>query len=659
MTSSPSESSPVARTPGKISLPRGPVNAWAWWKRITGTCSCDPGYATVVVTVNGIEYETPREAERFSVTVRLEEGTNHIVAACRHHDGLACAPAEMRIRQRLEARPRAVTRLCTDGDRLILDGSASQRDETTGSPLVRYRWRAEKTNPARLLPRRTAGQPNPAAASSSLPGVDGEYRVSLTVTDARGRSDTATACFVVESGRARVPNLDRESPAWVESAIVYGVVPHSFGPHGFRSVTARLDALKDLGINAIWLSPCTGTKGRGHGYGVTDYFRLRRDYGTKRDFRELVAEAHARGIRVLMDFVPNHTSVRHPYMEHVDRYGKASPYRDFYEWQQDGDHFAYYFHWRHLPSLNYDNPEVRRWMIEAFSYWVRELDVDGFRVDAAWGVKLRRPDFWPEWRRELRRIKPDLLLLAEASARDPYYFTSGFDAAYDWTDELGKWAWERVFDDPDQIAARLRAALTNEGRGFHENALIFRFLNNNDTGPRFITRYGAGMERLAATMLLTLPGLPCIYTGQEIGAEFEPYRTSGPISWQGDGGLRRHYQRLISLRRSVPALHSRSWQLLEARPPSQCLAYLRTAGDQAALVVLNFDREPARPQVAVPTSGLSGGPPMLDLLSGELVAARWSRSGLLTLSLSGLSALVLVAPPEGALPTRRAKRPRR
>ncbi|NIR02698.1 MAG: alpha-amylase, partial [Gemmatimonadales bacterium] len=102
-------------------------------------------------------------------------------------------------------------------------------------------------------------------------------------------------------------------------------------------------------------------------------------------------------------------------------------------------------------------------------------------------------------------IKPDLLLLAEASAREPWYFTNGFDAAYDWTYEPGRWSLENVFDEPNQTVPRLREALTNSGRGFDQDALVFRFLNNNDTGQRFITRHGRAMEMVAAAMLLTLP----------------------------------------------------------------------------------------------------------------------------------------------------------
>jgi cyclomaltodextrinase len=151
-----------------------------------------------------------------------------------------------------------------------------------------------------------------------------------------------------------------------------------------------------------------------------------------------------------------------------------------------------------------------------------------------------QPDFWPVWRAELKRIRPDLLLLAESSARDPYYFANGFDAGYDWTDRLGEWAWQEVFADPAHIPQRLRAALTNDGAGYDPDAVVFRFLNNNDTGARFITRHGVGLTRVAAALLLTLPGIPGLYTGEEIGAEFEPYAGPPPIRWTDPHGLRSH-----------------------------------------------------------------------------------------------------------------------
>ncbi len=420
-------------------------------------------------------------------------------------------------------------------------------------------------------------------------------------------------------GTAEAAAAGARVPAWVRPAVVYGLAPHNVGPAGLRSVTARLGYLQELGIAALWLSPIFVTPEGGHGYGVGDYLEVRPDYGTKADLRELVQAAHARGIRILLDLVPNHTSSRHPYFLDAQARGPASPFYGYYDRDANGGP-THYFNWTHLPNLDYNNPQVRRWMTEVSAYWIREFDVDGYRVDAAWGIRQRRPGFWPGWCRVMRRIKPEVLLLAEASARDPYYFGHGFDAAYDWTDELGHWAWERVFEDGSLLTTRLHAALTNEGRGYHRNALIFRFLNNNDTGPRFITRYGLGKARVAGALLLTLPGLPCVYLGEEVGAEFEPYKEGGPIACEDRYGLFGYYRRLIALRRNLPALHSRRWQPLATRPAVSVYAYLRTldTGDGTALVLLNFG-EGVAAEVELPGGCWGAGrrAALTDLLSGE------------------------------------------
>jgi glycosidase len=239
---------------------------------------------------------------------------------------------------------------------------------------------------------------------------------------------------------------------------------------------------------------------------------------------------------------------------------------------------------------------------------VREFDVDGFRVDACWGVQQRRPDFWPEWRRELKRIKPDLLLLAEASARDPYNFDNGFDAAYDWTHELGHWAWGLFWGDQAprmdsrEFLPRLKAALINEPEGYHPDALIFRFLNNNDTRARFISTHGEALTRVATALLLTLPGLPCIYTADELGQWFLPY-DNALISWRERyRGLRDYHKRLIALRKENPGLHSRLWQLLDVEPAQQALGYVRyrEGNRDPLLILLNFSEEPASVNLDVP-----------------------------------------------------------
>ncbi len=628
-----------------IALDGGDAEVWSWRRRITGTCRCAVHCATVSVSVNGADVAVDREGGRFSASATLTEGKNTVVARCRDGGGRECGSDTIALRQRLKRRPTALVSASVGRGAVLLDARGSRPSEGGGAPLVKYVWRARRDNPAPLTFRRTAD--DAAVATVAPPTADGEYYLSVKVVDAEGRSDTASTYFVVEGGKPRLVDLGRERPAWIERAVIYGVVPHNFGPEGFRSVTERLGHLADLGVDAIWLSPSNATPRRGHGYAVTDYFRLRRDYGTKADFRRLVKEAHARGIRVLMDFVPNHTSIEHRYMKHARKHGKASPYYDFYDRDPETGEHTHYFFWKDLPNLNYDNPEVRRWMLEAFCYWVRDFDVDGFRVDSCWGVKLRCPDFWPEWRRELKRIKPDVLLLAEASARDSYWFTHGFDAAYDWTDELGHWAMEHVFEDPGRITARLHAALTNEGRGFHEDALIFRFLNNNDTGKRFISRHGLEMEKVAAAVLLTLPGLPCIYTGQEVGAEFEPYRTSDPICWQDRHGLRDYYRRLIRLRRELPSLHSRGWRALSVEPADCVYAYTRHAGpdDSPALVAANFSAEPVRATIQLPDGlpALIWGRRLTDLLSEERVEVGETSESVLEVPMPPHCARILVA----------------
>jgi glycosidase len=286
-------------------------------------------------------------------------------------------------------------------------------------------------------------------------------------------------------------------------------------------------------------------------------------------------------------------------------------------------------------------------MMEAFSYWVREFEVDGFRVDACWGVQQRRPEFWPEWRRELKRIKPDLLLLAEASARDSYNFDNGFDAAYDWTENLGQWAWGGFWSDQaekvdtTQMIEQLKAALKNEPEGYHPDALIFRFLNNNDTRTRFIATHGEPLTRVATALLLTLPGIPCIYTADEFGQWFLPYSDGAPISFRERyRGLHDYHKKLIALRKETPSLHSRLWQIVEAEPAAQVLGYVRflEKREQPALVLLNFSEEAASVKVALPKEFATLTGRLSDLLNEEEL----SFSGTNAIKMNPMSARILI-----------------
>jgi cyclomaltodextrinase len=637
----------------KVNLTGKDQDAWTWVKRVkadvTGECK------DVVVYVNGREFVTQPEGEYFTSGVRLSPGENKIRAACRQTDGGETQSNMLNYTERLRQVPTAMIQIALDGERIILDGSKSQPAEGDGSPIIDHLWSARPGNPAVLAIEGAGGlESRPfveevSAESFTLlpPAMDGEYYIQLKVRDSADREDRASIYFVVEQGRPRIPDYDRENPAWVETAIVYGVIPSKFGQPAFHAITKRLDDLAELGITALWLAPVNVSPPGDYGYAVVDYFDLNHEYGSKEDFHRMVQEAHARGIRVLMDFVPNHSSAQHPYFLSAKEGGPGSPYWDFYDRDAAGEP-THYFDWTHLPNLNYENPEVRRMMIEGFSYWVREFDVDGFRVDAAWGVKQRRPDFWPEWRKELKRIKPDLLLLAEASARDPYYFDNGFDVAYDWTDQLGHWAWQVVWDTYKLrlLSYNLTDALTNSRDGFHPDALIFRFLNNNDTGERFITRHGEGVTRVATALLLTLPGVPCIYTGDELGEEFKPYEDSGPLSWiERVPGWRDYHKQLIGLRNTLPSLHSRSWAplTLQAARDQVAYAYLRYHDEykDPILVLLNFSEEPTELVFSLPENFSAVAASTLnDLLTGERVAVS-TRNGLQKVSVPGYGVRLL------------------
>jgi len=629
----PSATIPSAAAAG-VTIAGAGSDVWGWRRqvRVSAPAHCSEAW----LETGRRRVELSRDGELWTAELPLGEGPNEVVATCllnaqqlRSEVSILTVP--------LKRRPTAEIRIRIEPDAIVFDGSGSRPDESSGAAIQTFAW---SPRPGNRKPLELQGEPAEGGAalgeriSARLPTDDGEYYVQLRVVDADGREDTAASYFVVENGKPRVPDFDREAPAWVDSAVVYGVVVRKFGDPGFPGIVQRLDYLRELGVDALWLSPINVSPGGDYGYAVVDYFKLNPDFGSEDDFRSLIGEAHARGIRVLMDFVPNHSSAEHPYYIDAVENGEASPYYSFYDRDETGA-VTHYFDWEHLPNLNYNNPEVERWMLEAFSYWVREFDVDGFRVDVAWGVTERKPDFWPRWRRELKRIKPDLLLLAEASAREAYYFENGYDAAYDWTAQVGKWAWEIAWDSDTLLVYNLNGALTNNNAGFAPNARVFRFLNNNDTGTRFITEHGEELTRVATAMLLTVPGIPCVYTGDEIGAWFRPYYDELPLVWDENKypGLLAYHKKLIALRKQRPELHAPGWEPLLAQANNPLYGYLRfvergevpgeqTSADRAALVLLNFGDQARDAELELPERWASSfaRDGLWDALNDELVA---------------------------------------
>jgi cyclomaltodextrinase / maltogenic alpha-amylase / neopullulanase len=564
-------------------------DAFAWSQRVTGSADCDE----VQLLVNGHPVPggaVPVRGGRFSAAVPLAEGGNDVVACCGTAGGRGGA-ARLTFTGRLAARPTARIEVAVDGDTVTLDGGRSEPAQPDGAEVAAFAWSPDPAHPARLTTasgRPFRGELEGPRLRLRAPTEDGEYHVRLTVTDRRGRTDTAATYFAVAGGKARAVDLAREHPRWIDSAVIYAPVPALWGDDGPAAVERRLEYLKDLGVDALWLWPPTSERAPGQQYAITDYFRLDPSWGPPAAFDSMVEEAHRLGLRVLLDVVPNHLSEQSPWFQDAQAHGRASRYWGFFDRDAAGRP-THYFDWTHLPNLDYDNPEVRRMIVEAFSSWVRDLGIDGFRVDVAWGVRERRPDFWPALRRELKRLDPDLLLLAEGSATDPWFFANGFDVAYDWTDEPGRWAWASVFEFPQELQPLLAAAITNDPEGYAPDAVVLRFLNNNDTDVRFVDRHGPGFTKVAATLQFTVPGIPALFAGDEIGASYQPYSNLAPISWKDRHGLRPFYRRLIDLKHRVPALNSGRIEVLDSTPGGS-FAYLRPAppGGRPVLVVLNF-----------------------------------------------------------------------
>lgn len=638
-TGSERQSGPPSADVSPIAFDGRGGHSYAWSETVTGRAECEG----VTLEVNGSPLDVPvsMNGPSFTAKVPVRPGDNELVARCETGDGVIAESEPMTFRQRLQASPTARIDVSVKEGTVVLDGRGSAASGHDASEIVDYAWSPGTYDRAGLRPRDawSFDRAKGPRIRVEAPGEDGEYFVTLEVTDAAGRSDTSTSYFIVEDGGARAVNMMHEHPSWIDSAVIYAPIPQLWGNGGAKAVERRLPYLSELGVDALWLWPPTSLRAPGEEYAITDYFEVDPSWGSESDLLDMVDEAHRLGLYVLVDFVPNHMSSEGPYFKDAQANGRLSSYWDFFD--REGGEPTHYFDWDYLPNLNYDNPEVRRMVIEAFAHWVRDIGVDGFRVDVAWGVRRRRPDFWPQWRRELKRINPDLLLLAEAPAVDPYYFSHGFDVAYDWTKQVGQWAWRSVWEFPQEAGHLLTTAVTNAGKGYAPNALVMRFINNNDTGARFVDQYGPEVTRVAATLQFTLPGVPAMFAGDEIGASYEPYSNLTRIPWRDRFRLRPLYERLIVLRHSIPALASREVDVLGVNVGS-AFAYVRPAPDDGdpVLVVLNFggktqvkfEQSPALDDVLAASGGS-----MKDLLTGHSV-----RMANASLAMDAQSSLVLV-----------------
>jgi glycosidase len=413
----------------------------------------------------------------------------------------------------------------------------------------------------------------------------------------------------------------RPTPAWIREAVVYEVFPRQFSAKGdFAGITARMDDLKALGVDVLWLMPVhpvghLKAKGAfGSPYAVKDYSGINPDYGTKEDLHRLVEAAHARGMKVIIDIVANHTA--------WDSVMMSNP--GFYKHDAEGHIIPPHPEWADVAALNYANPETRRYMREMLRYWARDFQLDGIRCDVASEVPT---DFWEDVRRDLEQIRPGFLMLAEASK--PELLVHAFDLDYSWP-MLG--ALNKVLMEGAPASEVRRTWEESEQAAFPRGALHLRISDDHDE-PRAISRFGWTAALAASAMELTLDGVPLIYNGMEVGdasesgdpALFEKV----PVFWEPKGreSFRGAYVGLISLRHRHRALQGGTVVWLDNSAPQNVVSFLRRGETEEFVTVVNFSNRPQAAAVRVENGPDFG----VELQSGA--AASGAKIGLPDVSL--------------------------
>jgi len=380
---------------------------------------------------------------------------------------------------------------------------------------------------------------------------------------------------------------------WSRHAAIYQVNVRQFSADGtLKAAQADLPRLKALGVDILWLMPLQpigklNRKGTlGSYYSISDYTAVNPEFGTLADARAYVRAAHALGLKVILDWVANHTAFDHPW---------TREHKDWYKLDARGEVFAVTFnagtpheeHWSDVTQLDYDRPALRDAMIAAMQFWVREVDLDGFRCDVAGEVPT---PFWERARRELDAVKP-MFMLAEADKIELH--RSAFDMTYSW--DLAA-----LFHQVGQGragAAELRDWAAREPHGYPPWAYRMRFTSNHDFNSWNGTDaelYGEAYLPLAV-LTFTLPGMPLVYNGQEsrLTRRLEFFEKD-PIAWKTHE-LAPFYAKLLALKHAHPALGNGQYGgalgVLDVGN-DRLFAFRRSFGADVVTVVVNVGAGP-------------------------------------------------------------------
>ena len=499
-----------------------------------------------------------------------------------------------------------------------------------------------------------------------------------------------TACGAADSNAVQpVTGLPEgtDGYAWWNDTVFYQIFVRSFydsngdGIGDFDGIIEKLDYLNDgdprtttdLGITGLWLMPINPSTSY-HGYDVTDYYAVHPDFGTLEDFRRLIEACHARGIRVIIDMVFNHTSVEHPWFQEA-RDNPDSDRRDWYIWAEEDPNYrgpwnqevwyptvsGYYYavFWSGMPDLNYTNPEVTAEMEHVSRFWLDDVGVDGFRLDAARhliedGQEQENTDathaWWKNFRAIYKAINPDALTVGEIWTTN--YAVVGYvkgdelDLAFnfDLASAILSYVGSR---DAENMAASLRRSFDLFPQGTYAT-----FITNHDQ-ERTMSAFFKDIDlaRLASSVLFTGPGVPFIYYGEEIGmtgTKPDPNLRT-PMQWSAEhaagfttgaawGSVNRnytevnvaaqaedpnsllsYYRTLIHLRNNHAALRVGEFTLLNTTHDS-VLAFLRHSREETLLVMINLGEEAAaQVSLSVNRSPLAGSYRGMTLLGeGEI-----------------------------------------
>jgi alpha-amylase len=390
-----------------------------------------------------------------------------------------------------------------------------------------------------------------------------------------------------ETSESMSHNFNFSPVSWALSTNIYEVNLRQYTYEGtLNAFATHLHRLKDMGVQTLWLMPVQpigqlNRKGTmGSYYSIQDYISVNPEYGTIDDFKSLVQQSHKLGIKVIIDWVANHTSWDHVWTKsNPDFFTKDDP-----DSNRDGNFRPPYPDWADVIHLNYQNKELWNAMIDAMKFWVTNFDIDGFRCDMAHLVPL---DFWKAAREALDQEKK-LFWLAETE--EPNYHEA-FDVSYAW-EFLHKmeayWKGQTGIDGLVEVLHKYESS-------FPSYAMHLYFTSNHDENSHSGSEYYrmGDAAKAFAVFCATWNGIPLVYSGQELPVyDSIKFFEKDPIKWKGENQLHDFYKTLLNLHSSHPALRATDSSVQTMRiatsADDKIFSFLRKFGDREVFVVLNL-----------------------------------------------------------------------